>query len=312
MKTTLKLIKSFLIVLMALWSLSARSQNLVANPGFEDYYDCPWTTTQINECKGVFNPVDFIASPSTSDYFNSCAPSSSIATVPLNSFGYQMPFEGNGYIGLGVYSSGFTEAAQIKLSQSLETGKRYKFTFYVSLTNVFTILQSFDGFSLKFCNDSIIYPDGYLFNYFNVDWRNSAYNFLTDTLKWMKLSGIYEAKGGEQWVIIGGLLPPSEMHFDPDLATGGAAYYYIDGFSVEEFRLPNVFTPNGDGINDVFYIEGLNADDRILIFNRWGLKITEFKGDEGWDAENVSDGTYYCIIRSGLNIIKKGFVSILR
>ena len=72
-----------------------------------------------------------------------------------------------------------------------------------------------------------------------------------------------------------------------------------DAYSV---IIPNIFTPNDDGVNDVFYINttGASAID-VVIFDRWGLKIYEWHTiDGGWDGHNangvkVSDGTYYYI-----------------
>ncbi len=50
--------------------------------------------------------------------------------------------------------------------------------------------------------------------------------------------------------------------------------------------LPNVFTPNGDGLNDVFEIQALGLQDyRMQIFNRAGSKIFESREpSEGWDG----------------------------
>lgn len=58
--------------------------------------------------------------------------------------------------------------------------------------------------------------------------------------------------------------------------------------------LPNAFTPNGDGINDVFGVGFF-----LTIFNRWGQQL--FEGSQGWDGKFngrlVSPGTYYFIWR---------------
>ncbi|MCK5856339.1 MAG: gliding motility-associated C-terminal domain-containing protein [Bacteroidales bacterium] len=61
-------------------------------------------------------------------------------------------------------------------------------------------------------------------------------------------------------------------------------------------EIPNVITPNGDGHNDKFVIDGLeNYQGSILvIYNRWGTKIYEtndYKND--WGNEDVADGVYY-------------------
>ncbi len=64
--------------------------------------------------------------------------------------------------------------------------------------------------------------------------------------------------------------------------------------------IPNVFTPNGDGINDVFHVTAPDAKIyNIEIFNRWGQRV--FKSNAAnidWNGRSeggvmCSDGTYY-------------------
>jgi gliding motility-associated-like protein len=89
---------------------------------------------------------------------------------------------------------------------------------------------------------------------------------------------------------------------------------------VDDFRLdlPNLFTPNGDGINDVWVIENIftyNAE--VFIFNRWGTEIfstTNYQND--WNGSNndgdpLTDGTYYYVVKVG-DKVYKGAVTILR
>ena len=63
-------------------------------------------------------------------------------------------------------------------------------------------------------------------------------------------------------------------------------------------RVTNVFTPNGDGINDFFAIKNIEyfPNSRLEIFNRWGKLIYEsndYKND--WDGANFPSGTYFYI-----------------
>ncbi|MEI8204746.1 MAG: gliding motility-associated C-terminal domain-containing protein, partial [Bacteroidota bacterium] len=63
-------------------------------------------------------------------------------------------------------------------------------------------------------------------------------------------------------------------------------------------QFPNVFTPNGDGVNDKFEIIGLkpNKENTLQVFNRWGKKIYEKASyDNSWTGEGAADGTYYFI-----------------
>ena len=62
--------------------------------------------------------------------------------------------------------------------------------------------------------------------------------------------------------------------------------------------IPNVFTPNGDGENDIFEPNGTSFEQKSMnIFNRWGQLIFEDYYGIGWDGRlpsglKASDGTY--------------------
>lgn len=69
--------------------------------------------------------------------------------------------------------------------------------------------------------------------------------------------------------------------------------------------IPNVFTPNGDSVNDVFKVTGFFhiKDFNCVIFDRWGLQMFEWSDiKEGWDGKKdgkaVPDGTYFYIINA--------------
>ncbi len=66
-----------------------------------------------------------------------------------------------------------------------------------------------------------------------------------------------------------------------------------------DLEIPNVFTPNGDGINDVFTpgkrkgILKMNTS----IFNRWGKLIYETNDLQiAWEGKDFADGVYYWLI----------------
>lgn len=70
-------------------------------------------------------------------------------------------------------------------------------------------------------------------------------------------------------------------------------------FPPMEIVMPNIFTPNGDGNNDVFFIELKNAVSlEVTIVNRWGNKMATYSGLNGfWDGKYngnlVDDGVYF-------------------
>ncbi len=87
--------------------------------------------------------------------------------------------------------------------------------------------------------------------------------------------------------------------------------------------IPNAFTPNGDGLNDVFRIPPQNQNKliKLSIYNRWGKKVFETTEEgSGWDGKvnNVPqpNGVYlYLVIMkelSGKPIKLKGEVTLIR
>ena len=99
--------------------------------------------------------------------------------------------------------------------------------------------------------------------------------------------------------------------------------FNISSLSFEEqFNLtpPSVLTPNRDGFNDEFRLdlpEAISQCTNIEIFNRWGMKVFESKGQNmGWDGRTttgaeVPDGTYFYIV-DVKGIVKKGSITLMR
>jgi gliding motility-associated-like protein len=83
--------------------------------------------------------------------------------------------------------------------------------------------------------------------------------------------------------------------------------------------IPNAISPNGDGKNDVWkldFIDLLNPDASIQIFNRWGQTIYESIGyDFPWDGtyngNAVPEATYYYVIKISDTEIYKGSILVL-
>lgn len=88
------------------------------------------------------------------------------------------------------------------------------------------------------------------------------------------------------------------------------------------FEVPNVFTPNGDGQNDVFKVHAESIDEfHARIYNRWGRKVYEWTDVNGyWDGTitgtEASPGIYYIIIkakdRRGKEYSYEGFIHLLK
>ncbi len=104
---------------------------------------------------------------------------------------------------------------------------------------------------------------------------------------------------------------------------------WVSVFPEFSMYAPNTFTPDGDGINDVFapVVTGLEAEDyELRIFNRWGVQVFEsFKYEKKWDGttsgldgtEPVKEGTYIWKLYLRDATIRRlkefnGYVNVLR
>ncbi len=93
-----------------------------------------------------------------------------------------------------------------------------------------------------------------------------------------------------------------------------------------DMEIPNVFTPNGDGINDEFviqigergqFVETFIPQLQIVIFNRYGRRVFEHHDyyNNWWDGGNQPDGTYFYVVqyaRKGEIKYMEGSVAIIR
>ena len=90
-----------------------------------------------------------------------------------------------------------------------------------------------------------------------------------------------------------------------------------------DITIPNVFTPNGDGINDEFLVKASNlANFSCSIYNSWGILMYQWSNvNTGWNGKDKSgaastDGTYFYVIsytdNTGKTNSKNGFFQLLR
>ena len=90
-------------------------------------------------------------------------------------------------------------------------------------------------------------------------------------------------------------------------------------------EIPNVFTPNGDNVNDLFFLKASNLETiTIHIYDRWGHIVYISESEHGnieWDGKyqsgkQAADGTYFYLIKAmgkdGKAYDKKGTVSLYR
>jgi gliding motility-associated-like protein len=93
--------------------------------------------------------------------------------------------------------------------------------------------------------------------------------------------------------------------------------------SCPDIFVPNVFSPNGDGVNDQFFFKSTNMQTlRCQIYNRWGMLVWELSNpNESWDGytktgSTCSDGVYFYSLdascAAGKVYHQTGYIHLLR
>jgi gliding motility-associated-like protein len=250
-------------------------------------------------------------------------------SVPKNLYGFQSARTGNAYIGLATQlipnGFGLYEYASIKLKSPLIGGNSYELSYYVNLSDKsiwYDSVQYFNSFGAVFTemNVQTFYngPTPYIFPLEPQIQTDRTY-FYQDSLSWQKVSGTFIAKGGEEYVTIGTFDKFAEVKSNFINIDGNIeVYYFIDDvslISLGNIEIPNVFTPNFDGINDVFVLNGNIEDGRLTILNRWGIIVYESDTDFYWDGKSnnqeCSEGNYTVVFQQG-QITKHSFLQLIR
>lgn len=280
--------KYFVHVTLLFSLIQCYGQNLINNPGFEIYTDCPSVNT-FNNAQGWYslNP--------TPDYY-ACS-----YGIPTNFVGYQFPHSGNAHIGFAE-----VESFGSRLVQPLVPNESYQVEAYVSLGNA--VMTPCNEIMIYFSADSICEET----DLSSLPHTNliSGSGLLSDTSGWIKISGSYTAQGCEQFIALQ-INPLDRTYYYLDdisltaLSPGGYASFDCKGFLT--VSAPNIFTPNNDGINDRFELIGMNQVSlansdftpfESVITNRWGHVVARFKNQNvSWDGTSngkpVEEGVYF-------------------
>ncbi|MCC7332958.1 MAG: gliding motility-associated C-terminal domain-containing protein [Flavobacteriales bacterium] len=326
----------FILTILPLFCFS--QTNLLLNGDFEDYSSCPIGYSdpgqspnyEINKCIGWTNPTY-----GTSDYYNQCA-NGTFAGITSNPLGYQQPYSGNGYLGTYFTSYGggagwdgyngnmWWEYIQGEIITPLSQDNLYNIKLHISLANASDL--AINEFGIYFSADPINSQNSASLNVTpQVVFTNN--NYFKDTINWISLEGVYIAQGGENYITIGNFnddiaTDTLRVYFPIDEVEEKISYYFIDKIeiinSTEELPISNVFTPNGDGINDEWKLPNL-PNYEVIIYNRWGNKIISRPAiNFAWNGKTTngdicSNGVYYYIIQnihSKANTYK-GFIQLL-
>ncbi len=193
--------------------IAAFGQNMVINPSFEEYDNCPSLYGEIYppEHTGPLSVTGWSSAVyTTPDYFNECAPFGSYAGVPVNLFGYQEAKDGKGYAGglVNNHYEGFQEYVQGQLNSSLLSGHEIFMHYWIV-----SATAPVPG-ELGLRNMGAFFSPNYI--YYSMEELHPLYTILeipqivsaptrifNDTENWESISGTFIAEGGEQWFTLG-------------------------------------------------------------------------------------------------------------
>lgn len=297
------MIKYTLAIIYLLLALPVAGQ--IALPTFTTYTTCPTAWSQMNVCPGWRQPTG-----GTSDYFNACA-SPAFVGVPQNYFGYQDSPD-SAYAGLYTYAGYSVKDYKEYIAATfppLTVGNAYTFSVYISLAD--SSKCATDGFGVFFST----YP------YDESTWTTaqvipqidfSSYGVVADKTNWVTLTGTFVADSAYTDLMFGSFKKDSVINIDTlNDGVRDDAYYYFNQIALIDtndigpkdttgYAFPNAFTPNGDGLNDVFRIIGkyISYDNYILnVYNRWGERVFFTHNYlTGWDGRHKgmpADGGVY-------------------
>jgi len=227
-----EVLSKYFYPVLSLIYFPASAQNLVLNPGFDEFKDTVSSISSLEYCTSWINPT--MTSP---DYFNSLLEHNSNMSHPREWWGYQTPQSGTACAGFIAYRSSdikkSSEYLEARFTEPLVAGEMYQVAFSLSLAEC-------SSFSLTELDAYLSNREVFMKTVFMLKYKPQLV-FVTpacDTASWTKLSLTYKAKGGEQYMVIGlfdydqriklNKETPSASIHDPR----NEAYYFIDDVSV--------------------------------------------------------------------------------
>ncbi len=218
------------------------AQNLVPNPSFEQYFQCPGSFNPAGSNRN-FAPGWNSPTKGTPDLFNRC--SFGDAGVPHNWAGVSHAHKGYGYSGIYVWlnNNNYREYLQAKLTDSLTAGRTYGVEFFFRLS-VYS-KYSIDRIGVLLSDSMQLVPHDRIWavkpSFTHI--LDSVYS--KKTALWNRVYFEYKANGGEKYISIGNFSDNEEIkkfYLDFSQANeqklNSAAYFYIDDVSVVPMGTP--------------------------------------------------------------------------
>ncbi len=220
--------------------------NLVLNPSFEEYSNCPDNLDETKYCNhwmsldSNWNPPDWTHElGGIPDYCNICAPFSRVST-PYNVGFYHFPKSGRGMMQVVMFCSyldNFTEKDYLQghLSQTLIAGHTYNVCFYATMEQSSIFAVNHIGAYLDDGSVDTTQSPGKTQIQYTPQILDT--NIINDTFNWIRIQDTFTAKGTEKLITIGNFFDNAHTHAIPLIDTTGIGHgvwtpYLIDDVSV--------------------------------------------------------------------------------
>ena len=299
------------------WTAGGFAQ--LVNPSFEVCSSFPSNTGQWQVVDHWNNAGSLLASPDYYHYLGSDA-----ADVPETPMAIVEPYDGDALIGLiacGEPGTNIREYITAEFSSPLITGKEYMVGFKLTngdKTSVSTSGLGTSDLGLYFSTSQPIQNSQLPLNFspqFKIDtvfycsnWCNVNFIFTADQPYRFMTFGLFGADADKDIQAIEGSHPlyayyfiddfylnevpedfdPTQQHNEKgEHATDPPSAPDLTNNSPQDFFIPNTFTPNGDGNNEVFApVFTISVDYDYSIYSRWGqLVYRNGSGNMGWNGE---------------------------
>lgn len=314
--------KNIILIFILFSSGGLYAQNLVPNPSFEEFSECPTSHAQFES--RVLNWESWQESP---DYFNTCNNElSEIVGIPSNIIGYQWPITGVAYAAIYTTTNNVTNGREYiaaQLIEPLESGENYYIFFHATW---------FDGgeeiaicaanhIGLRFFKDpsynnidNPFYPD----NFSHLEYNE----MLIDSSNWVKIEGWFTADDNYNWLAIGNFYDDNNtdtsMFNDEDICF---AMYYIENVCVAKTQGECDYLLNAKNEHNElnFHIYPNPASDNISIRSSVNnsiqeIRITDISGKTiktfdfqntgiiNMNVESIKNGIYFIQIKYNNNL----------
>jgi len=222
------------MLFLCLSIVTGQERNLVQNPGFEKYENCPQDYTPENLSHKLL-PGWTYPTRATPDYFNRCSPRN--VGVPKNFAGESEAHGGDGYAGaiLSGTEESYREYIQGTLSSTLVKGNQYCIKFYYRLASYSRF--AVDQMSLYFSDAEIKNDINTNLNY-APQITNKVGLFLDNIDAWEEFCTVYTATGNERFFVIGNFRNYDNTNYVVtdknvvNLRNKAYAYYYFDDVTI--------------------------------------------------------------------------------